>query len=132
MATTEAAADRGRLLRYIVNGLVATVVHYVVLSFGLEVLRIPSAGLANLMAAGVGITTSFLGSRYFVFLAGSRPVLGQASRFIALYALIALLHGATLWLWSDMGGLDYRIGFLLATCMQVALSYFGNKHLVFR
>lgn len=132
MAATEASAEHGRLQRYIVNGLVATVVHYAVLSFGLEVVRIPSAGLANLLAAVVGITTSFLGSRYFVFRAGDQPMLGQATRFVALYVAIALLHGATLWCWSDLGGLDYRLGFLLATCLQVALSYFGNKHLVFR
>lgn len=132
MAATETAVERGRLLRYIVNGLIATLVHYAVLSLGLEVLRIPSAGLANLLGAVAGIATSFLGSRYFVFRASDRPMLGQATRFVALYAAIALLHGATLWLWSDLGGLDYRPGFLLATCLQFVLSYFGNKHVVFR
>lgn len=132
MAAIEISAEHGRQLRYVVNGLVATGVHYAVLSFGLEQLRIPSAGLANLLAATAGITTSFLGSRYFVFRASDGSMLDQAARFVVLYASIALLHGAVLWLWTDIGRLDYRLGFLVATALQVMLSYWGNKRLVFR
>jgi putative flippase GtrA len=132
MVAVEASAERARLLRYVINGLVATAVHYGVLSLLLEVARLPSAGVANLVAAAAGILTSFVGSRYFVFRAGEAPVLGQAARFVTLYVAIALLHGATLWLWTDVGGLDYRIGFLVASVLQFACSYVGNRWLVFR
>jgi len=37
-----------------------------------------------------------------------------------------------LWLWTDLNHLDFRIGFLLATALQVVLSFWGNKVLVFR
>ena len=59
------------------------------------------------------------------------PVARQASRFVLLYALLALLHGLVLYLWTDRLGFDYRIGFLLATGMQLVLSYLGNKIMVF-
>jgi putative flippase GtrA len=124
--------DRGRVLRYIVNGVVATAVHFGVLTFNLRVLEIASAGIANLLAATVGIATSFLGSRHFVFDAGDKPIFQQAGKFGLLYALIAVLHGMVLYGWSDLLRLDYRAGFLIATAFQVVLTYWGNKLLVFR
>ena len=38
------------IVRYVLNGLVATAVHFAVLAFNLHVLVFPSAGLANLVA----------------------------------------------------------------------------------
>ncbi len=124
-------AHLGELGRYVVNGLVATAVHYGVLTVNLEVLHMPSAALANVLAAVVGITTSFLGSRYFVFRKGHLPLVAQAVRFGGLYVAIALIHGGVLLVWTDALGHDYRIGFLIATFIQFSLSYLGNKFLVF-
>lgn len=132
MDAADSSDRHGQFLRYVINGIVATLVHYGALVLCLEVLHVPSAGVSNLFAATAGIATSFLGSRHIVFRARHRPILGQAGRFGALYGAIALLHGAILWAWSDVGGQDYRLGFLFATGLQFALSYFGNKHLVFR
>jgi putative flippase GtrA len=120
------------ILRYAINGLVATAVHYGVLTFNLEVLGIPSAGLSNLIAAVFGIGVSFIGSRYFVFPATDASILSQAVKFSGLYGAIALLHGLVLLAWTDWFGMDYRWGFLLATVLQVSLSYVGNKYLVFK
>lgn len=131
MTTTETRHSLAEIARYIVNGLAATAIHFGVLSFCLEVLRLPSAALANLVAATFGISASFLGSRYFVFRRPDEPMARQAARFGALYAGIAVLHALVLALWTDLGGLDYRVGFLLATGLQVVLSYWGNKRLVF-
>jgi putative flippase GtrA len=120
------------VVRYVINGLVATAVHYSVLTTNLQVFKMPSAGVANFFAAMAGICTSFLGSRYFVFRKLGEKILHQATKFGLLYALIACLHGALLYAWSDVMKLDYRIGFLMATGLQVVLSYWGNKVLVFR
>jgi len=119
------------LMRYIINGFVATVVHYGVLTFNLHVLGIPSAGVANLVAAIFGITISFLGSRYFVFNRTDEAILTQAMKFSGLYGAIAVLHGCVLLMWTDWLGFDYRVGFLIATAFQVSLSYLGNKKMVF-
>lgn len=117
--------------RFIVNGLVATGAHYAVLTFAMEVLAFASAALAGLAAAMVGTTVSFLGNRYFVFLGHSETWLGQALRFAGLYAGVASLHAAFLFLWTDMSNLDYRIGFVIVTAMQVMLTFLGNRYLVF-
>ena len=121
-----------QLTRYIINGLVATALHFAILTFNMEVLHIPSAGVANFIAACIAITFSFFSSRHFVFRAAHASVLRQALAFGLLYAMLAIAHGVILYLWTDRAGLDYRIGFLLATCVQVAGSYIGNKLLVFK
>ena len=119
-------------VRYLINGLVATAVHFVVLTFNLKVLGWSSAGIANLVAAVFGISVSFLGSRYFVFQGSLEPLLRQIYRFIFLYAAVALLHGALMYVWADHYGLNYIAGFVVATGMQVLCSYWGNKRMVFK
>jgi putative flippase GtrA len=120
------------LVRYVLNGLFATTVHFLVLTLLIEGLQMASAGAANFIAAGFGITASFLGNRFFVFAYARGPLAYLAVRFLLLYAGIAVVHGLTLALWTDWLALDYRIGFLLATFLQFALSYSGNRWLVFR
>lgn len=119
-------------VRYIVNGLFATLVHFLVLTFNLKVLGWQSAGAANLVAAVFGIATSFVGSRYYVFNESIEPFFRQFYRFIFLYALIALLHGALMYVWVDLYLYNYIAGFVIATVLQVVCSYFGNKVLVFK
>ena len=119
------------IVRFVANGLVATAVHYGVLTFNLEVAGLRSAGAANFLAAWFGIAASFVGSRYFVFKRVDRPLLAQAARFLALYASIACLHGLLLFVWTDVLHFNYTVGFLLATVLQTLLSYAGNKLLVF-
>jgi putative flippase GtrA len=118
--------------RYVINGLVATAVHYGVLNINLGFLEFKSAGVANFVAAIFGIGTSFLGSRYFVFKRTEELMLHQALKFSGLYGAIAVLHGFFLWVWTDLQGLDYRLGFLIATLLQTSISYLGNKLLVFK
>jgi putative flippase GtrA len=119
-------------VRYLINGLAATVVHFAVLTFNLKVLGWGSAGIANLVAAVFGIAASFLGSRYFVFRGSQEPLFKQVYRFIFLYAAIALLHGALMYVWADRYHLNYIAGFVVATGMQVLCSYWGNKRMVFK
>ena len=119
-------------LRYLINGLFATVVHFFVLTFNLKILGFSSAGVANMVAAVFGIFASFMGSRYFVFKHSTKTLLSQLYRFILLYVGIALLHGAILYIWVDQYSMNYVIGFGLATVIQVLSSYFGNKIMVFK
>lgn len=118
--------------KFCINGGVATFVHFSVLMIGIELLAIPSAGLANALASLFGICSSFLGNRWFVFPKTGSPILAEFTKFAGLYALIAVLHGFILFVWSDRYGFDYRIGFVWATGVQVILSYFTNKFLVFK
>lgn len=118
--------------RFVLNGLVATAVHYAVLTMGMEVWALGSAGLASFLASCAGITVSFLGNRYFVFRKTGSPVWGQALRFVLLYAAITLLTSGVMHLWADVQGWSYQAGFVVTLFVQVLLSYAGNRLLVFR
>ncbi len=123
--------DHQEIIRYIINGVVATAVHFSVLTFNMEVIQMSSAGIANFIAAIFGITVSFLGSRYYVYRKHTGTFISHAVKFSFLYAAIAILHGFILYIWTDHYGFSWRIGFLLATFVQVTLSYIGNKIWVF-
>lgn len=124
--------EYSQIIRYLINGLFATVIHFLFLSFILQMSIISSKGLANFFAALIGILSSFLGSRYYVFRHCRGSIARQASKFGVLYGSIAVFHGLILWVWSDIAGLNHKVGFLLATSFQVSISYFGNKYLVFK
>jgi len=135
--STPASSQRRRtlpsaeLLRYAVNGLVATFVNWAVMRVCLDVLHLPWAWLAFWIGALFGITVSFLGNRYFVFRRSDARLVPQAVKFVLTYAVIALLVSGVMAVWSDWWRLDTNIGFVLATGVQVVLSYLGNKVLVF-
>jgi len=118
--------------RYVCNGLFATAIHFGVLVLLFQYFAVSSAGLANMLSAVVGLVVSFFGNRYFVFRKFGDKLFSQAAGFSVLYGLIALLHGGILFLWSDLQHWDYRIGFVVATAIQMLISYFGNKMVVFR
>ena len=121
-----------QLVRYIVNGLAATAINFAALSLLVSLLGDGQAWLASALASVVGITASFLGSRYFVFPGGKDAAAVQAGKFVAVYAATACVHAAVLFLWTDTLGWDWRIGFVLATGLQVAVSYTANKFFVFK
>lgn len=120
------------LLKYGANGLIATIIHYEILTFNLTVISIPSAGLSNIIAACFGITSSFLGNYYFVFPKKKSKFISKAIKFSGLYALIALAHGIIMFIWSDQLKIDYRVGFIFATFVQFSLTFIANKRIVFK
>lgn len=123
--------DGPELGRFLVNGVAATVVTWVVMRLFLDVLDLPWAWLAFWIGAIAGITVSFLGNRYFVFRRADAPMAHQAARFVAAYAVIALMVSGIMALWADVFHLDPNSGFVLATGVQVTLSFVANRVLVF-
>jgi putative flippase GtrA len=119
-------------LRYLINGIAATGAHFLVLTINVELIHFRFTGAANFVAAVFGSSVAFVGNRYYVFRKSHLPAVRQAAKFALLYISVASLHGAVLYVWSDIYRLDYRIGFVVATFLQVVLGYLGNKHLVFR
>lgn len=118
-------------IRFVINGLVATAAHYLSLVFLIELIGIGSAGMANGLAAIVGITVSYLGNHKLVF----RSDEGHSAtfpRFLGVYAAVAVVHGCALAIWTDYFGFSYHSGFVIATALSVMLTFVGNKRFVFR
>lgn len=118
--------------RFVFNGLIATGVHYASLLFFMEFFELRSVVLANITAALLGITVSFIGSRYYVFRNIDKTFHVQFFQFSSLYLSILIIHTVTLYVWSEIYGFDYKVGFFVATSLQVFMSYIGNKLLVFK
>lgn len=123
--------DTSQILRYGLNGVVATSIHYAVLVSCIELLDIASIGLSNFFASLFGILFSFLGNKFFVFKALAGQIKTQMAIFFITYMLIALLHGLVLFIWSDVFRFNYNFGFILAVCIQFVLGYLASKWIVF-
>ena len=54
-------------MKFTINGIIATFIHYTVLNFNLTIIELESAGIANFIASFFGIITSFVGNKYYVF-----------------------------------------------------------------
>lgn len=128
----ESREELWQVLRFGANGVFATIVHFLILVLCIEYFQVASAGFANLLAACVGVATSFVGNRYFVFRRADAAIVQQFSKFLVLYAATAVMHGTVLFVWTDLLLLDYRFGFIVATGFQVLMTYVGNKLLVFK
>lgn len=118
--------------RYAINGLFATLIHYLVLVVNIEILLMNFAAIANLIASIFGICFSFIGNKFFVFKDKKSELTSQFLTFTFLYLSIAIIHGVTMFFWADIFQYDYRIGFILASLIQFILSYFGNRFIVFK
>jgi putative flippase GtrA len=118
-------------VRFVINGLFAIAVHYAALVTLVDVAKLKWVGLANGIASVFGITASYLGNRTFVFRSQS-PATRTLPRFLVLYGAMALLHTATLTLWTDMMRFPYTPGFLITAALTTLATFFGNRYFVFR
>jgi putative flippase GtrA len=118
-------------LRFVANGVFATLVHFGVLSGLIESGVVRSAGLANAFAAVCGIAASYLGNRLLVFKATSSHA-QSLPRFIGVYACVAAIHAIGLTVWTDIYGRAYWIGFIGLTAMSLLVTFFANRFFVFK
>ena len=124
-------------LKFIVNGLFATFVHYVTMllisNYVISIYLI-SYGIASIF----GILTSFLGNKFFVFTnsnknhSPSNTAFKQLRSFLLLYGLIVLICSILMGVLSDLLHINYNLSFMVALCVQTLLSFFGNKCYVFK
>lgn len=124
-------AIQSTAIRFAINGFIATAAHYLTLVILLEIVELSSAGLANGLAAIVGISVSYLGNRSYVF-KSDEPHTLTLPRFLSVYVGVAFYHAGFLAFWTDLFGYSYQLGFLVATGISIVLTFLGNKLFVFR
>ena len=124
-------------IKFIVNGLLATVVHYVMMLL-LSHYVIAIYAIAYGVASFFGILTSFLGNKFFVFTSANQiqaqnnSTFTQLRSFLLLYGLIMLICSLFMGVLSDLLHINYNLSFIMALCVQTLLSFFGNKRYVFK
>jgi putative flippase GtrA len=118
-------------IRFVINGLIATSIHFLVLYLCVDFLMVAYYGISNLIGAIFGTVYSFLGNKFYVFKDSNSNIFVQSSKFIGLYTCMAINHGAFLYYWSDIFNYNYMLGFLLITTLNTVLSFLVNKYKIF-
>ena len=117
---------------FILNGVVATVVHYAVCMLCLSLFAFKSLGLSFFVGSIFGTVASFLGNRFVVFVATQGEVLPQFVKFVLTYMAISLLVSFIVGSLTKSSDLSSQIIFLLGIAFQVTLSFLTSKWLIFR
>jgi putative flippase GtrA len=123
--------------KFIVNGLLSTVVHYVMMLL-ISHYVISVYSIAYGIASIFGILTSFLGNKFFVFTNSNHNhcknigIFMQLGNFLILYGMIMLICSLLMGVLSDLLHINYNLSFIMALSLQTLLSFFGNKYYVFK
>ena len=123
--------DWPRPVRFLLNGGVATIAHYLALVGLVEGVGLNAVWVANTLATAVGVTVSYLGNRGYVFQSSTSHV-SALPRFLASYGAIFALHGAGMAAWADWAGLNYSVGFVILTGLSAVATFLLNRSFVFR
>ena len=109
--------------RYLINGFVATFVHYASLNVAIYALGDKNLIEINTLAAFLGILVSFIGSRYFVFKKYNQSVFFQLVKFFIFYIFLSILHSGVMYIFVYLFYFDYRLAFIPATVPDLAKLY---------
>lgn len=121
------------LLRFFLNGLFATIIHFFILYICINIIGVTFIGLANGVASIFGIIISFAGNKFFVF--GNfniKDILSQMQTYIFFYTLIAFMHASVMYIWSDLLGFTYVFGFIVVIFIQFTAGFYVNKKIIFK
>ena len=116
---------------FVINGMVATVLHYAVFFLCLSLLAVQSPGLCFFVGSILGTVASFLGNRFVVFATNEGKVLPQFAKFVLTYMAISLCVSFIVDRCSTETDLSSPIIFLIGVAIQVSLSFLISKWLIF-
>ena len=118
------------LIRFAMNGLVATAVLYIIMLIAIQILHITMYSLAYAFAFMFALSTSFIVNKYLVF-KSKQPEGYQFFKFIILYIVLLLSTSATMWVVTDYVGYHFNVGFTVAVTLQFIGGYLGSRYLIF-
>jgi putative flippase GtrA len=120
-----------KAVKFFINGLISTLVHYLVLIFAIELIKIDNIILANLIAGIIAIFYSFISNKYYVFKAHNKNIFFQVLKFLILYLSTIMLHTVIMFFLTKTG-VDYHISFFVTSSFLAVISFIVNKIVVFK
>ena len=121
----------GQVSRFAVVGVAATAVHYLVIVLLVDGLAWTGPTPATVVGSVFGIATAYLGNALFVFAAIERRHAVHAPRFVVVYLTVMAIHAGMMYLFADLLGLPYTLGFVVATGFSALTTFLANRYLVF-
>jgi putative flippase GtrA len=122
--------DLGRFPKFIVVGAVATLVHFLTLTFLVQVVSMPWPTAASAIGCVAGIATSYYGNYAWTFVCSEphRRVIGQ---FVGVYVLTMSVHTMLMYFQINFVRLDYVAAFVAATSFTTLMNFLLSKFAVF-
>jgi putative flippase GtrA len=125
------SARASEIARFVVVGVMATVVHFSVLISAVEywgLMPSPANGIAFLCAVGV----TFFGQSFWVFRGHGGLTLAKMIKFACSLTIGFTANLGIMAVCTRIFGFDYRIGFLACIVIVTVLNFAVNKLWVFR
>jgi len=119
-----------RAPKFIVVGLIATLVHFLTLSFLVEIARMPWPTFASAIGSVAGIATSYYGNYAWIFIR-TEPHRTFLGHFIAAYVFTMSVNTLLLYLQINFLQFNYVVAFLVATSFSTLLNFLLAKFAVF-
>lgn len=117
-------------IRFIIIGLVAVAIDFVVYFALLKFTSIPTSS-SKAISFMSGAMFSFVGHRFFVFHSTDKVARKQALPFVLLYLISLLLNNFTNEIIITLSGIKL-IAWFISTAISVIWNYLGMKFVVFR
>jgi len=117
--------------RFAAVGVVATLVHYLVIVLLVDLLHWVGPTPATVAGSVFGIATAYFGNAHFVFEIEERRHAVYVPRFVVIYLSVMAIHAGMMYLFADRMGLQYTVGFVVATAFSAITTFLANRYLVF-
>lgn len=124
-----ASIDTSIFARYSLVGVLATLIHYVVLVELIE-LGGANAGLSAAVGAMCGALSAYAGNRRFTFLSRA-PHRRALPRFVLVAAVGALANGSVVWAGTELLHIHYLVSQVVVTALILALGFALNRSWTF-
>jgi putative flippase GtrA len=120
-----------RKIKYFVNGLIASTVHFLIFYLLYKILKIESAFISYLLASIIGIYISYFGNNKFVFNGVRNFKVAKFLKYIILQLILLLISTSLIWILIDINEINYIISFLFALIIQFFIGYYISKNYIF-
>jgi putative flippase GtrA len=119
-----------RAPKFIIVGLAATLVHFLTLTFLVEIVRTPWPTFASGVGSVAGIATSYYGNYTWTF-ARTEPHRRFLAQFVAAYAFAMSVNTLLVYFQINFLQFNYICAFVAATSLSTLMNFLLSKCAVF-
>ena len=121
----------GKGARFVLVGLVATLVHYLVILCLVDLLSLLEPTPATVVGSVFGIATAYVGNYHYVFGVDDKRHHHYVPRFVITYLIVMSIHASVMYLFVEILLLPYELGFITATALSAMTTFVANNLIVF-
>ena len=107
--------------RFVMSGIISTLIHFSFLFILVEILSIFSVGLS-----------SFILNNFFVFRKSFKGIMKTYLKFVLSNIFVIFATSFLFVIWSDLLSYDYRMGFIFIYGLIAIFNFYFYKNLIFK